>query len=105
MMKRLLKWSARILIAAALLAAAAVFIAYWSSSNDCQRNAARPSNPMKAILSCEYGAENLKWQEIEKPAPADNEVLVRVHAVSVNPADGHLIRDTWLTRLMAGLRK
>ena len=60
---------------------------------------------MKAILSCEYGAENLKLEEIEKPTPADNEVLVRVRAASVNPADGHLIRDSWLARLFAGLRK
>jgi NADPH:quinone reductase-like Zn-dependent oxidoreductase len=60
---------------------------------------------MKAILSCEYGAENLNLQEIEKPTPADNEVLVRVRAASVNPADGHLIRGMWLMRPMTGMRK
>jgi len=37
--------------------------------------------------------------------PADNEVLVRVRAASVNPADGHMIRDSWLGRLLGGLRK
>jgi NADPH:quinone reductase-like Zn-dependent oxidoreductase len=60
---------------------------------------------MKAILSCAYGAGNLRLREIEKPKPADNEVLVRVHAASINPVDGHMIRDTWLTRLMSGMRK
>src|SRR5690349_10071985 len=60
---------------------------------------------MKAITSCEYGVDHLKLQEIEKPTPADNEVLVRVRAASVNPADGHMIRDSWLARPFAGLRK
>jgi NADPH:quinone reductase-like Zn-dependent oxidoreductase len=60
---------------------------------------------MKAIVSCEYGAGNLQARDIEKPAPADNEVLVRVRAASVNPADGHMVRDSWLARLFSGLRK
>ncbi|HEU5236047.1 MAG TPA: NAD(P)-dependent alcohol dehydrogenase, partial [Pyrinomonadaceae bacterium] len=42
---------------------------------------------------------------IEKPAPKENEVLVRVRAASVNPVDGHLLRGAWLMRLMTGLRK
>jgi len=60
---------------------------------------------MEAILSCEYGAENLQLRDIEKPTPADNEVLVRVRAASINPADGHLIRGVWLMRPMLGMRK
>src|ERR1051325_5129799 len=104
-MKRIVKWGLRILVVAVVLAAVALFIAYWTSTNDCQRNAAAPNNPMKAILSCEYGVDNLKLEEIEKPRPADNEVLVRVRAASINPADGHMIRDSWLARLLSGLRK
>jgi NADPH:quinone reductase-like Zn-dependent oxidoreductase len=100
--KRVLKWSALLIIVGLV---AWLFIAYWTSTNDCQRNAATPNNPMKAILSCEYGAENLQLQEIEKPTPADNEVLVRVRAASLNPVDGHMIRDSWLGRAMGGLRK
>src|SRR5215471_3368456 len=100
--KRVLKWSA-LLIFVGLVAW--LFIAYWTSTNDCQRNAATPNDPMKAILSCEYGAKNLQLQEIEKPMPADNEVLVRVRAASVNPVDGHLIRGGWLMRPMSGMRK
>ena len=60
---------------------------------------------MKAITSCEYGVDNLKLQEIEKPTPADNELLVRVRAASVNPVDGHMIRGGWLMRPMSGMRK
>jgi NADPH:quinone reductase-like Zn-dependent oxidoreductase len=104
-MKRLLKWSLVAILIALVVAALGLFIAYWRSTNECERYSATPKNPMKAILSCEYGVENLKLEEIEKPTPADNEVLVRVRAASVNPADGHMIRDSWLARLFAGLRK
>jgi NADPH:quinone reductase-like Zn-dependent oxidoreductase len=100
--KRVLKWSALLIFLGLFVW---LFIAYWTSTNDCQGNAATPNNPIKAILSCEYGVENLKLQEIEKPTPADNEVLVRVRAASVNPADGHLIRGAWPMRPIAGLRK
>src|SRR5690349_12771171 len=100
--KRVLKWS---FLAILVVIVAWIFTAYWTSTNDCDHYAATPTNPMKAILSCEYGAENLQLRELEKPAPNDNEVLVRVRAASINPADGHLIRGVWLMRPMLGLRK
>src|SRR5262249_57574537 len=70
------------------------------------RNAAKPPNPMQAVVHCQYGITNLKVQEIEKPTPADDQVLVRVHAASLNPLDGHFVRGMLLARLMGGgLRK
>jgi NADPH:quinone reductase-like Zn-dependent oxidoreductase len=81
------------------------FIAYWRSNNDCEQITKNPTHSMKAILSCEYGVGNLQLREIEKPTPADNEVLVHARAASVNPVDGHMIRDSWLARLFSGLRK
>jgi NADPH:quinone reductase-like Zn-dependent oxidoreductase len=61
---------------------------------------------MKALIKCEYGIENLKVREIQKPSPADDQLLVRVRAVAVNPLDGHLSRGNLLARAMAGgLRK
>lgn len=100
--KRVLKWS----LSAILLALIAwLLVAYWISTNDCNRNAATPTNPMKAIVNCEYGVENLQLRDLEKPVPNDNEVLVRVRAASINPADGHLIRGVWLMRPMLGMRK
>jgi NADPH:quinone reductase-like Zn-dependent oxidoreductase len=100
--KRIIKWSAGIIFLALVIW---LFIAYWLSTNDCDRNAATPTIPMKAILNCEYGVENLQLRDIEKPTPADNEILVRVRAASVNPVDGHTIRGSWLMRPMSGLRK
>lgn len=44
--------------------------------------------------------------EVEKPAPKDDEVLVKVYAVSANAADLHLLRgDPLLFCLQSGLRK
>ena len=100
--KRFLKWATLLIL---VILSAWLFIAYWTSTNDCNRDAATPNNPMKAIVSCEYGAENLQLREIEKAMPNDNEVLVRVQAASLNPADGHMIRGAWPIRPMTGLRK
>src|SRR6185503_11040559 len=48
----------------------------------------------------------LQLKEIERPTPKDNEVLVKVYAVSVNAADLHLLRaDPFLIRLSSGLLK
>jgi NADPH:quinone reductase-like Zn-dependent oxidoreductase len=57
---------------------------------------------MKAIVYHKYGSPNdLKLEEIAKPTPQDNEVLVKVHAASTNAADWHLLRGKpFLVRLM-----
>ena len=102
--KRILKWTASIIVLALILWG---FIAYWTSSNDCKQYAAAPTNPMKAIVYCDYGLPNLKLQEIEKPAPADDQLLVKVRAASVNPLDWHFIEGTpYIMRALGvGLRK
>ncbi len=62
---------------------------------------------MKAIVYCDYGSPDvLKLEDIEKPVPGDDQVLVRVRAAAVNPYDGHYMRGTPLVmRIEAGLRK
>jgi len=63
---------------------------------------------MKAVVYTEFGPPDvLQIQDIEKPVPKDNEVLVKVRAASVEPYDWHMIRGTpFLMRvMMAGLRK
>ena len=63
---------------------------------------------MKAIVRTTYGSPDvLQLEEMTKPTPNDNEVLVRVRAASVNAADWHLLRGKpFLVRLMGyGLLK
>jgi NADPH:quinone reductase-like Zn-dependent oxidoreductase len=106
-LKSILKWSSLAILFALFLGIIALFIAYWRSTNDCHRNTAAPSNPMKAIVYCEYGLPNLKLEDVEKPTPNDDQVLVKVRAASVNPYDWHFIEGTpYIMRMMGvGLRK
>src|SRR5579872_5750907 len=62
---------------------------------------------MKAIVYEHYGsADVLKYEEIEKPTPGDDEVFLRVRAASLNPADWHRMRGKpYISRLVFGLFK
>jgi NADPH:quinone reductase-like Zn-dependent oxidoreductase len=59
---------------------------------------------MKAFVYTRYGPPDvLQLTDVPKPAPTDDEVLIQVYAVSVNPFDWHLMRGKPLfVRLMAG---
>jgi NADPH:quinone reductase-like Zn-dependent oxidoreductase len=59
---------------------------------------------MKAIVCTRYGPPDvLQFTDIAKPTPADNEVLIKLHAASVNPVDLHLMRGKpFFLRLMSG---
>ena len=59
---------------------------------------------MKAIICTQYGPPDaLQFQEVAKPAPTADEVLVKIHAASVNMYDWHLLTaDIPLVRLMGG---
>ena len=62
---------------------------------------------MKAMVCRGYGPPEdvLQLADIDEPAVADDEVLVRVHATSVNPADWHFVRGVpSIARLQFGLR-
>ena len=61
---------------------------------------------MKAIRYCEYGSPDdvLKIEHVEKPVPNDNQILVRVRAVSLRFFDGGMLRGG-IGRLIFGLRK
>ena len=102
--KRILKWSV-IVIALALLVW--FQIAYWTSTNDYDRQTAAPNHPMKAIVYSDYGLSNLKLENIEKPTPNDDQILVKVRAASINPYDWHFVEGTpYIMRMMGvGLRK
>jgi NADPH:quinone reductase-like Zn-dependent oxidoreductase len=102
--KRILKWSARGILLALILAFLAGFIAYWRSTNDCDRKTGAPVNPMKAITHCEYGSpDGLKFEDVEKPVPNDDQVLIKVRAASLNFIDAGLMRAPFPLRLMTGV--
>src|SRR5437879_3050659 len=104
MIKRILKWTFLLILIGGFVW---FEIAYWTSTNDCDRKTAAATNPMKAIVYCEYGLNNLKLEDIEKPTPTDDQILVRVRAASVNPYDWHFVEGTpKIMRAMGvGLRK
>jgi len=61
---------------------------------------------MKAIVYTKYGPPDvLQLKEVEKPTPNDNQVLVQVHAASVNPADRARMGLPFLVRLVLRLLK
>jgi NADPH:quinone reductase-like Zn-dependent oxidoreductase len=62
---------------------------------------------MKAIVYHSYGSPDvLKCEDIEKPIPKDNEILIKVRAASLNPLDWHFLRGVpYVVRIIAGLRK
>ena len=73
-----------------------------------QQEIDRANTEMKAIVSTKYGPPDvLKLEEVEKPTPKNDEVLIKVYATSVNAGDWHLLRGKpFLVRLMGyGLLK
>ena len=62
---------------------------------------------MKAIMYTKYCSPDvLQFKEVDKPAPTDGQILVKIYAASANPLDWHLMRASpFLARLAGGLRK
>jgi NADPH:quinone reductase-like Zn-dependent oxidoreductase len=61
---------------------------------------------LKAIVYTEYGGpEVLHLKEVTKPVPKDDEVLVRVHAVSINDWDWGLLHGDFINRILNGISK
>lgn len=59
---------------------------------------------MKAIVYTKYGGpEVLQLKEIEKPFPKDNEVLIKIAAVSINDWDSGLLQGDFINRVLYGL--
>jgi NADPH:quinone reductase-like Zn-dependent oxidoreductase len=62
---------------------------------------------MTAVVHDRYGPPHvLRLDEVERPEPKDDEVLVRVHATTVNRTDCHIrAADPFIWRFFAGLRR
>jgi NADPH:quinone reductase-like Zn-dependent oxidoreductase len=60
---------------------------------------------MKAIVLPKYGGpEVLQYMEVDKPIPTENQVLVKVHAASLNASDFEVMRGSWTGRLGGPMR-
>ena len=62
---------------------------------------------MKAIVQHKYGSPDvLNLEEVQKPTPKENQLLIKVHAASINALDWHFMRaDPFFIRLMFGFLK
>lgn len=88
------------------LALSITFIVFWFDGPD----PVPPSGSgelVKAIVHHEYGPPDvLRLEEIEKPVPNDNQILIKVRAASANPLDWHYMRGTpYLLRIENGGHK
>lgn len=92
-----------------VVGAFAALLAALGGCGDPARDAGPPPSDgtrrMKAIVYREYGSPDvLRLEDVEKPTPGDDEVLVKVRAAAVNPLDWHFLRGTpYFMRLGAGL--
>jgi NADPH:quinone reductase-like Zn-dependent oxidoreductase len=80
-----------------------------SHNSPCGPAPALPAGatPMKGVVHVCYGSPDvLRYADVQRPTPKDNEVLVRVRAASVNPLDWHYLEGTpYLVRMDAGFGK
>ncbi len=62
---------------------------------------------MKGIVHRCYGSPDVvSYEDLAKPTPSDDEILVKVHAASVNPLDWHYLEGTpYLVRIDGGFGK
>ena len=93
-----------------LVAAGVAALAHIMSHTDpCGAAPPLPAGatPMKGIEHFCYGPpEVLSYTDLAKPTPADDEVLVKVRAASVNPLDWHYVEGTpYMVRIDSGLGK
>jgi NADPH:quinone reductase-like Zn-dependent oxidoreductase len=95
------------IVFAVVVAAIATLAVMLSHTSPCGVAPAPPANTalMKAAVNRCYGPPDVvKIEDIEKPTPKDNEVLVKVHAASANPLDWHYMRgEPYIMRAESGL--
>src|SRR3981081_3989683 len=106
-LKKIVKWTSFAILLLLFVGIILLVVAYWRSTNDCDRLSNAPTSPMKAIVYCDYGLANLRLADVKKPTPTDDQILVKVRAASVNPYDWHFVEGTpKIMRMMGvGLRK
>lgn len=97
----------RIALGTLVTLAAVLLVLAWLVSYDAGPEPAAPipaqAARMKALVFRQYGGpEILRIEEVEKPSPRPDELLIRVHAASLNPLDWHRMRGLpYPVRLLA----
>ena len=93
-------------LGAVLVAGIAALALYVSHDSPCPATVALPAGTqsMQAVVYRCYGSPRvMNVEQIARPTPADDRVLVRVHAASVNPLDWHYVEGKpYIMRPMAG---
>jgi NADPH:quinone reductase-like Zn-dependent oxidoreductase len=96
----------KLAILAVLVVGIAALAYAMSHDSPCQPGPAlaEATATMKAVVRRCYGPPDvLSLEEIAKPVPRDNQLLVRIHAASINPADWHNVRgEPYLMRIDGG---
>lgn len=94
------------IIAIVLVLAFASLAVALSYSSSCGATAPLPAGTpaMKALVARCYGAPDvLTVEQVAKPTPADDQLLVKVHAAALNPVDWHTMRGSpYLMRVSSG---
>jgi NADPH:quinone reductase-like Zn-dependent oxidoreductase len=92
------------LLVVVLLAAASLAIALSHNSPCGPSPSITVAQPVRAaVYRCYGSADVIRIENIAKPVPKDHELLIRVHASSVNPLDWHYLRgEPYLVRPTAG---
>ena len=89
-LQRLLKWSGGGVLIAFLALVGWGFISYWTGTNECDEKTGALVHPMKLVRYFEYGI--VTFDDVEKPVPKDNQVLIKVRAASLNWLDAAVVR-------------
>src|SRR5665213_648652 len=81
-----------------------------SGGHELRVTCSTDSNPetrnVKATLHTRYGSPDLlRFKEVDKPAPKDNEVLIRVHTATVSTGDCNMRNFTFVTKSMLPMAK
>ena len=60
---------------------------------------------MKAIVHHAYGSDGIELRDVDMPVIEDHQVLLKVHASSVNPAEWYRVQGPFFARFDSGLRR